>query len=124
MATSIAMPQLGESVTEGTVGRWLKALGDRVEKDEPLVEVVTDKVNVEVPSPEAGYLVRIAVEEGKTVAVGTEIAVLDAQPGGADSGAGAGGASAGAPSGSAAPVTPPAESAGGVDAPAHAGDGA
>src|SRR5919204_675708 len=83
MATSIAMPQLGESVTEGTVGRWLKAIGERVEKDEPLVEVVTDKVNVEIPSPEAGYLVRIAVEEGQTVPVGAEIALLDAQPGAA-----------------------------------------
>src|SRR5215217_5608436 len=100
MATSIAMPQLGESVTEGTVGRWLKAIGDRIEKDEPLVEVVTDKVNVEVPSPEAGYLVRIAVEEGQTVPVGTEIALLDAQPaGGAD----------GSAASAAAPVTPGAE---------------
>src|SRR5215210_7556721 len=99
MATSIAMPQLGESVTEGTVGRWLKAIGDRVEKDEPLVEVVTDKVNVEVPSPEAGYLVRIAVEEGRTVAVGTEIAVLDAQPGAA---AGQGSPATGAASGASA----------------------
>src|SRR5215210_2594786 len=104
MATSIAMPQLGESVTEGTVGRWLKAIGDRIEKDEPLVEVVTDKVNVEVPSPEAGYLVRIAVEEGQTVPVGTEIALLDAQPGtGTDASAGS----------AAAPVTPGAEVAGG-----------
>src|SRR5687768_8691720 len=85
MATSIAMPQLGESVTEGTVGRWLKAVGDRVERDEPLVEIVTDKVNVEVPSPEAGYLSRIVVEEGATVAVGTEIAVLDSEPGGSGS---------------------------------------
>src|ERR687885_404463 len=97
MATSIAMPQLGESVTEGTVGRWLKAIGERVEKDEPLVEVVTDKVNVEVPSPEAGYLVRIAVEEGQTVPVGTEIALLDSQPGaaGSSAGAAAGGAAGG-----------------------------
>src|SRR5215212_9772049 len=91
MATSIAMPQLGESVTEGTVGRWLKAVGDRIEKDEPLVEIVTDKVNVEVPSPEAGYLIRIAVDEGQTVAVGTEIAILDSQPGSATpSGSGSG----------------------------------
>lgn len=86
MATSIAMPQLGESVTEGTVGRWLKSVGDRIERDEPLVEIVTDKVNVEVPSPEAGYLVRIIVEEGATVAVGTEIAVLDSTPGGSGTG--------------------------------------
>src|SRR5215218_3583019 len=112
MATSIAMPQLGESVTEGTVGRWLKALGERVEKDEPLVEVVTDKVNVEVPSPEAGYLVRIAVEEGQTVPVGTEIAVLDAQPAAGD---------APAMSATAAPVSPGTEIAGGADSPAQSG---
>src|SRR5690348_7782699 len=112
MATSIAMPQLGESVTEGTVGRWLKAIGDRVEKDEPLVEVVTDKVNVEVPSPEAGFLVAIAVGEGQTVPVGTEIARLDASPAAASE-------APAAPT--AAPVTPGAESAGGVDSPAETG---
>src|SRR5437762_6141326 len=116
MATSIAMPQLGESVTEGTVGRWLKAIGDRVEKDEPLVEVVTDKVNVEVPSPEAGYLVRIVVEEGQTVPVGTEIALLDTQPASGPAGA-AGAGAASAP----APVTPGAEVAGGADSPAQSG---
>src|SRR5688572_1020762 len=78
MATSITMPQLGESVTEGTIGRWLKQVGDAVARDEPLVEVITDKVNVEVPSPEDGVLGRIVVEEGKTVPVGTEICVLEA----------------------------------------------
>src|SRR5256885_14119071 len=115
MATSIAMPQLGESVTEGTVGRWLKAIGDRVEKDEPLVEVVTDKVNVEVPSPEAGYLVRIAVEEGQTVPVGTEIALLDAQPAAGQPPARASTAGAG---GAAPPVTPGADLARGAAPPA------
>src|SRR3954452_22983863 len=111
MATSIAMPQLGESVTEGTIGRWLKSIGERVEKDEPLVEVVTDKVNVEVPSPEAGYLVRIAVAEGQTVPVGAEIALLAAQPAPGPASAdatqasgGAAGGSGGAPA--SAPVTP------------------
>jgi pyruvate/2-oxoglutarate dehydrogenase complex dihydrolipoamide acyltransferase (E2) component len=78
MATSITMPQLGESVTEGTIGRWLKQVGETVARDEPLVEVITDKVNVEVPSPEDGVVGRIVVEEGKTVPVGTEICVLEA----------------------------------------------
>jgi 2-oxoisovalerate dehydrogenase E2 component (dihydrolipoyl transacylase) len=112
MPTSIAMPQLGESVTEGTVGRWLKAVGDRIEKDEPLVEIVTDKVNVEVPSPEAGYLVRIAVDEGQTVAVGTEIAMLDSQPGAAaPSGPGSDAAAKAAPAATSTSATIPPPSA-------------
>jgi 2-oxoisovalerate dehydrogenase E2 component (dihydrolipoyl transacylase) len=74
---SVTMPQLGESVVEGTVARWLKSEGDAVAKYEPLVEVITDKVNSEVPSPEAGILSRIAVPEGQTVKVGTEIAVIE-----------------------------------------------
>ncbi len=75
----IKMPQLGESVTEGTVDRWLKKVGDFVKKDEPLVEVVTDKVNAEIPSPFEGTLIRIAVEEGTTIAIGTEIAVIQVE---------------------------------------------
>src|SRR5262252_4934364 len=63
----IKMPQLGESVTEGTVDRWLKKEGDYVKRDEPIVEVVTDKVNAEIPSPFEGKLVKIAVPEGSTV---------------------------------------------------------
>jgi 2-oxoisovalerate dehydrogenase E2 component (dihydrolipoyl transacylase) len=77
MAIKIVMPQLGESVSEGVVGRWLKQVGDRVERDEPLVEIITDKVNAEIPAAAAGILKHIAVAEGQTVAVGTEIAVLD-----------------------------------------------
>ncbi|MBV9120802.1 MAG: 2-oxo acid dehydrogenase subunit E2 [Chloroflexi bacterium] len=77
MTIRIVMPQLGESVSEGVVGRWLKREGDRVERDEPLVEVITDKVNAEIPAVAAGVLKRISVAEGETVAVGTEIAVLD-----------------------------------------------
>ncbi len=73
----IKMPQLGESVTEGTVDRWLKKEGDFVRRDEPLVEVVTDKVNAEIPSPFEGRLTRIAVQEGTTVTVGTEIAEIE-----------------------------------------------
>ncbi len=68
------MPELGESVTEGTVTRWLKKVGDSVEVDEPLVEVSTDKVDTEIPSPVAGTLVSITAEEDDTVAVGGELA--------------------------------------------------
>ena len=77
MAIKIIMPQLGESVSEGVVGRWLKHEGDRVERDEPLVEIITDKVNAEIPAVASGVLKHIAVQEGQTVAVGAEIAVLD-----------------------------------------------
>jgi 2-oxoglutarate dehydrogenase E2 component (dihydrolipoamide succinyltransferase) len=77
MPTEIKMPQLGESVTEGTVGKWLKQPGERVEKYEALLEVTTDKVDTEVPSPAAGIVREIAVPEGTTVRVGTLLAVLD-----------------------------------------------
>ncbi|MCG8348402.1 MAG: 2-oxo acid dehydrogenase subunit E2 [Chloroflexales bacterium] len=76
MSTEIKMPQLGESVTEGTVGRWLKQPGDQVAKYEPLLEVVTDKVDTEVPSPVAGTLIEIIVPEGETVRVGSVLALL------------------------------------------------
>ena len=72
------MPELGESVTEGTVTRWLKKVGDSVEVDEPLVEVSTDKVDTEIPSPVAGTLVSITAEEDDTVAVGGELAKIGA----------------------------------------------
>jgi 2-oxoisovalerate dehydrogenase E2 component (dihydrolipoyl transacylase) len=75
----IKMPQLGESVTEGTVDRWLKKEGDFVKRDEPLVEVVTDKVNAEIPSPFEGKLVKITVDEGQTVAIGVEIAQIETE---------------------------------------------
>ena len=77
MPTEIKMPQLGESVTEGTVGKWLKQPGERVEKYEPLLEVTTDKVDTEVPAPASGIVREIAVPEGTTVRVGTLLAVLD-----------------------------------------------
>ncbi|MEQ1832985.1 MAG: biotin/lipoyl-containing protein, partial [Candidatus Eisenbacteria bacterium] len=73
MAISIVVPQLGESVAEGTVARWLKAVGDKVRKEEPLVEIQTDKINVEIPSPAEGVLSSIVIAEGTTVLVGTEI---------------------------------------------------
>jgi 2-oxoisovalerate dehydrogenase E2 component (dihydrolipoyl transacylase) len=74
--TVIKMPQLGESVSEGTIGRWLKQPGDRVERDEPLVEIQTDKVNAEVPSPVAGILQQILLPEGATAAVKTDMAII------------------------------------------------
>ncbi|TAM59616.1 2-oxo acid dehydrogenase subunit E2 [bacterium] len=83
MSTTITMPQLGETVTEGTVAQWLKRVGDPVEKYESFVEVSTDKVNAEVPSPATGILSQILVKEGETVATGTPIAVIEdanAQP--------------------------------------------
>ncbi len=74
---SVKMPQLGESITEGTIAKWLKKPGDQVKKYEALVEVITDKVNAEVPAPIAGVLREIKVTEGTTVTVGTEIAVIE-----------------------------------------------
>jgi pyruvate dehydrogenase E2 component (dihydrolipoamide acetyltransferase) len=77
MSVAVSMPQLGESVTEGTVTRWLKKEGERVEVDEPLLEVSTDKVDTEIPSPASGILRGIAVDEDETVAVGAQLAVID-----------------------------------------------
>ena len=74
---SVKMPQLGESITEGTISKWLKQPGDQVKKYEGLVEIITDKVNAEVPAPLAGVLKEIKVKEGTTVTVGTEIAVIE-----------------------------------------------
>ena len=93
MSVSVSMPQLGESVTEGTVTRWLKKEGERVEADEPLLEVSTDKVDTEIPSPAAGVLRNIAVGEDETVEVGAQLAEIEE---GADTGG------SGAPSGPAA----------------------
>ncbi|ASW56105.1 2-oxoglutarate dehydrogenase, E2 component, dihydrolipoamide succinyltransferase [Plantactinospora sp. KBS50] len=95
MPVSVTMPRLGESVTEGTITRWLKQEGDRVEVDEPLLEVSTDKVDTEIPSPAAGVLSRIVVSEDETAEVGSELAVIagedeaggDAAGGGQDGGA-------------------------------------
>ncbi len=78
MATPVTMPQLGETVVEGTITKWLKQEGDSVDRDEPLFEISTDKVDTEVPSPLAGKLVQILVPEGETVAVGAQLAMIDA----------------------------------------------
>ena len=72
----VVMPQMGSSVTEGTISRWLKQVGDTVQADETIVEISTDKVDTEVPSPSAGVVIELLVAEGVTVDVGTRIAVL------------------------------------------------
>jgi 2-oxoglutarate dehydrogenase E2 component (dihydrolipoamide succinyltransferase) len=77
MATEVVMPQMGESIAEGTITRWMKKVGDRVERDEPLFEISTDKVDAEIPSPAAGTLTEIRYKEGDTVDVNTTVAVLD-----------------------------------------------
>ncbi|MFD7291064.1 2-oxoglutarate dehydrogenase, E2 component, dihydrolipoamide succinyltransferase [Streptomyces sp. NPDC059863] len=82
MAVSVTLPALGESVTEGTVTRWLKAEGERVEADEPLLEVSTDKVDTEIPAPAGGVLASIKVAEDETVEVGAELAIIDDGTGG------------------------------------------
>src|SRR3984957_1928451 len=87
MSVSVSMPQLGESVTEGTVTRWLKREGEHVDADEPLLEVSTDKVDTEIPSPVSGTLRGITVAEDETVAVGAQLAVID-EDGAAGGGAG------------------------------------
>src|SRR5947209_5787266 len=88
MSDSVQMPALGESVTEGTVTRWLKQVGEHVDVDEPLLEVSTDKVDTEIPSPVAGVLQEILVSEDETVAVGTALARIgDGAAGGGSNGA-------------------------------------
>ena len=82
-ATEIVMPQMGESITEGTVSKWLKAVGDKIDKDEALLEISTDKVDAEVPSPAAGTLLSINVQEGETVEVGAVLALVGAEGGSA-----------------------------------------
>src|SRR5512134_898275 len=94
----VEMPQMGESIVEGTLTKWLKKPGDRVERDEPLFEISTDKVDTEIPSPAAGTLAEVLVEEGKTVGINTVVARIDE----------GGGAAAAAPAKPAAP--PKAES--------------
>ena len=77
MATDVVMPQMGESIFEGTITKWLKKPGDKVERDEPLFEISTDKVDAEIPSPSAGVLKEIKVTEGQTVPIQTVVAVID-----------------------------------------------
>ncbi|HEY3056485.1 MAG TPA: dihydrolipoamide acetyltransferase family protein [Thermoanaerobaculia bacterium] len=79
MATDVLMPQMGESIAEGTVSRWIKKVGDKVERDEPLLEISTDKVDAEIPSPAAGTLTEVLVKEGQTVAVNSVVARIAAE---------------------------------------------
>ena len=89
MSTEILMPQLGESVVEGTVNRWLIAEGQPVRQDQPLLQITTDKVDTELPAPASGILLKILVPEGQTVAKGTVLAVIgDQGPGTRDQGSG------------------------------------
>ena len=81
MAITVTMPEVAETVVEGTVGKWLKQPGDRVERYESIVEIITDKVNVELPSPAAGIITEILVSEGETVPIGTPLALLEADDG-------------------------------------------
>ena len=96
MAVDVVMPQMGESIFEGTITKWLKKPGDKVERDEPLFEISTDKVDAEIPSPSAGVLKEIKIPEGQTVPIQTVVAVID----------GAGGAAASAPAPAPAAANP------------------
>src|ERR671925_747517 len=77
----VLMPQMGESIAEGTLSKWLKKVGDAVKRDEPLFEISTDKVDAEIPAPAAGVLAEIKVQEGQTVPVQTLVAVLETEKG-------------------------------------------
>ena len=103
----VIMPQMGESIAEGTLSRWLKAVGDEVKRDEPIFEISTDKVDAEIPAPAAGILAEILVQQGQTVAVQTVVARLETDK------AAYATASAGSPAGAPAAAAPVAVSAGG-----------
>src|SRR5437870_972238 len=83
----VLMPQMGESIAEGTLSKWLKKLGDEVKRDEPLFEISTDKVDAEIPAPSAGVLAEIKVQEGQTVPVQTLVAVIETDKSAATTGA-------------------------------------
>src|SRR5689334_13431753 len=114
------MPQMGESIAEGTLSRWLKKVGDPVKRDEPIFEISTDKVDAEIPAPTAGVLAEILVTEGQTVPVQTLVARIETEKGAAIAPAGVGAPAASAtvaaspaPAGAAgAGVAPPAQAAG------------
>src|ERR1044071_6670516 len=95
MATDVVMPQMGESIFEGTITKWLKKPGEKVQRDEPLFEISTDKVDAEIPAPASGVLKEIKIKEGATVQVNTVVGVIDAD-----------GASAGTQPKQAAPAQP------------------
>src|SRR5881392_1034942 len=95
----VLMPQMGESIAEGTLSKWLKKLGDEVKRDEPLFEISTDKVDAEIPAPSAGVLAEIKVQEGQTVPVQTLVAVIETEKGAA--------VKAATPATAASPAAPP-----------------
>src|SRR5690349_2938345 len=111
MAADVVMPQMGESIFEGTITKWLKKPGDKVERDEPLFEISTDKVDAEIPAPSAGVLKEIKVSEGQTVPIQTVVAVIDAA--GAQGAESAAAAAAPAPAAAppSAPAPPPSKAA-------------
>src|ERR1700683_5686341 len=104
MPTDIIMPQMGESIFEGTITKWLKKAGEKVERDEPLFEISTDKVDAEIPSPAAGVLREIKVNEGQTVPIQTVVGVIDAAGAAAGAPAPVKGDAAAAPAQTAAPA--------------------
>src|SRR5271154_6576160 len=118
MAVDIVMPQMGESIFEGTITKWLKKPGDKVERDEPLFEISTDKVDAEIPSPSAGVLKEIKVGEGKTVPIQTVVGVIDAAGDGGGAAEAAGPANAPEPVKAAAPAPAARPAAPAVAAPA------
>ena len=77
MASDVLMPQMGESITEGTIVRWIKQVGDPIDRDEPLFEISTDKVDAEIPSPASGVLTEIRAREGETVPVNSVVAIIE-----------------------------------------------
>ncbi|HXN26615.1 MAG TPA: dihydrolipoamide acetyltransferase family protein [Candidatus Acidoferrales bacterium] len=113
MAVDVIMPQMGESIFEGTITKWLKKAGDKIERDEPLFEISTDKVDAEIPSPSAGVLKEIKVGEGQTVPIQTVVAVIDASDGASSSAP----AAAPAKPTAAAPAPPPAAAKSAAPAP-------
>src|SRR2546421_3097257 len=112
MATDVVMRQMGESIAEGTIVRWIKKVGEKVDRDEPLFEISTDKVDAEIPSPAAGVVSEIRVKEGETVPVNSVVAVI-----------GAAGAGAGAQPAAAAPPPAPSATAPAPPRPSSQGDG-
>src|SRR5436853_4584396 len=102
----VIMPQMGESIAEGTLSRWIKKVGDAVKRDEPIFEISTDKVDAEIPAPTAGVIAEIIVTEGQTVPVQTVVARIETEKGAA-----IGGATAPAPAATSAPAAAPVKAA-------------
>ncbi|MGH7524906.1 MAG: biotin/lipoyl-containing protein, partial [Gemmatimonadales bacterium] len=115
----VVMPQMGESITEGTMSRWMKKVGDAVKRDEPIFEISTDKVDAEIPAPNAGVLAEVIVTEGQTVAVGTVVARIETDAS-APIAAPAPAAAPNAPAAAASPPPPPPAPAPKAPAPAPA----